>query len=559
MSSLPAKLYQRFSISIQRQMNDRDITRLAAQVHASSPSHKQSEKGHKVKLTKPVAFFNASTRLTGMSLNAAFSLLASLGLQLAGASVVRFACQAGMSLCVLGTDRDDPSKPPPCGPCIAQSRSHFSDAPVTSFSYTPNRSLADKLKGLPLERLCEFKAQPPAWTGQSASAPPIPLGSLVLPSVRWVLRRHHLQDDELTRHIVRQYILSANHVAMEFSLFLDNVDPQAVVLFNGQFFPEATARWISLQRGLHTITHEVGLLPFSAFFTTGEATAYPLLVPADFELNDAQNKRLDAYLSQRFQGQFSMAGIRFWPDMKGLSESFLKRAAGFKQIVPIFTNVIFDTSQPHSNVVFPHMFAWLDLVLKLIRNHPETLFVLRAHPDETRPGKASRESVSQWVSQNRADALPNLIYISSDQSLSSYELIQRSKFVMVYNSTIGLEASILGIPVLCAGRARYTQLPTVFFPPNYQEYRQQTESFLSVDNIPVPPEFKLNARRFLYYQLFYSSLPFGDYLEEDHIWPGFVKLKKFTPQALMPSTSPAIKAIFKGILEGGNFLLESDL
>ena len=100
-----------------------------------------------------------------------------------------------------------------------------------------------------------------------------------------------------------------------------------------------------------------------------------------------------------------MAGIQFWPEMKGLTEDFLQRAAGFKQVVPVFTNVIFDTSQPHSNVVFPHMFAWLDLVLEIVREHPDTLFVLRAHPDETRPGKASQESVSQWVTQTHAETV----------------------------------------------------------------------------------------------------------------------------------------------------------
>jgi hypothetical protein len=332
-----------------------------------------------------------------------------------------------------------------------------------------------------------------------------------------------------------------------------------VILFNGQFFPEATVRWESMQRGIRTITHEVGLQPYSVFFTTGEATAYPLHVPDDFELSETQGTRLDAYLSQRFQGQFSMAGVRFWSEMKGLDETFLLRASHFKQIVPVFTNVIFDTSQPHSNVVFSHMFAWLDLVLEIIRDHPETLFVIRAHPDESRPGKTSQESVSQWIAQNHADSLSNLIFVDSDQSLSSYELIHRSKFVMVYNSTIGLEASIMGIAVLCAGRARFTQLPTVFFPATPQEYRRHAEAFLAATEISVPPEFKRNARRFLYYQLYRSSLPLGDFLMEDGIWPGFVRLKKFHPPSLSPSSSPAIKTILNGILENGDFLLDSDL
>ena len=76
-----------------------------------------------------------------------------------------------------------------------------------------------------------------------------------------------------------------------------------------------------------------------------------------------------------------MAGIRFWPEMRGLDEAFLQRAANFRQVVPIFTNVVYDTSQVHANTIFPHMFAWLDLLLEIVaRPTAETLFVIRAHP-----------------------------------------------------------------------------------------------------------------------------------------------------------------------------------
>lgn len=537
--------YKRTSVNLQ-------INRFASEVNL----HIQPDPD-----VRPVVFFNASTRLVGVSLNSAFALLASLALRLQKVPVIHFVCQAGMSRCVLGTDRDDFSKSPPCKACIAQSRWLYSSALVVPFTNRTDPVLIDALRGLSLEKLMTFEYRAPVGNAKNSAQPsptPLPLGSLVLPAIRWVLRRHTLQDDELTRSLFRKYILSANHVAEEFYALLDHTSPQAVVLFNGQFFPEATARWVSIQQGIRTITHEVGLQPFSAYFTTGEATAYPLHVPDEFELDDVQNERLDAYLSQRFQGQFSMAGVRFWPEMKGLDTIFLQKAADFKQIVPVFTNVIFDTSQPHSNVVFPHMFAWLDEVLDITRSHPETLFIIRAHPDETRPGKASQESVSQWISQNDAESLPNLIFVDSDQPLSSYELIQRSKFVMVYNSTIGLEASIMGIPVLCAGRARFTQLPTVFFPATPQGFHEQAEDFLATMEISIPPEFKRNARRFLYYQLYRSSLPFNDFLQEDGIWPGFVRLKQIKPQSLSPSTSPTIKTILKGILENGDFLLDID-
>lgn len=548
----PSQLWQIANNHLGRWRHNRQIQHVATEI--DHHTHADSN-------MRPVIFFNASTRLVGVSLNAAFSLLSSWAMRLHSVPVIYFVCHRGMSRCVLGTDRHDISKPPPCQGCTDQSRWLYSKAKVAPFVYQEDAHLVSLLHGLTLDQLMDFSSQPHSgvYKIHADDLPTfLPLGQIVLPSIRWALRRHHLQDDEATRFLYCQYILSANSIATQFSGLLDRTNPQAVILFNGQFFPEATARWVALQRGIRTITHEVGLQPFSAFFTTGEATAYPLQVPDDFELSSKQNARLDNYLSQRFQGQFFMAGIRFWPEMKGLDQAFLNKAASFRQIVPIFTNVIFDTSQPHSNVVFPHMFAWLDLVLELIREHPESLFVIRSHPDEARPGKASQESVSQWVAQNHAEGLPNLIFVDAHQSLSSYELIQRSKFVMVYNSTIGLEASILGAPVLCAGRARYTQLPTVFFPSTPQEFRQHAENFLTANAINVPPEHKRNARRFLYYQLFRSSLPFDDFLAPDFM-PGFVHLRPFPPEKLSPENSATIRALVDGILNEKPFLMDDEI
>ncbi len=81
---------------------------------------------------------------------------------------------------------------------------------------------------------------------------------------------------------------------------------------------------------MHVITHEVGMRPYTAFFTPGEATAYPIDIPPDFDLSAEQNQRLDQYLEQRFQGNFSMAGVRFWPQMRGLDENFLQTRCRFQ-------------------------------------------------------------------------------------------------------------------------------------------------------------------------------------------------------------------------------------
>jgi len=125
--------------------------------------------------------------------------------------------------------------------------------------------------------------------------------------------------------------------------------------------------------------------------------------------------------------------------------------------------------------------------------------------------------------------------------------------VMIYNSTIGLEASIMGAAVLCAGKARFTQYPTVFFPQTVDEVRRKMKEFLAVEKIEIPAEFKSNARKFLYYQLYKTSLPFGEFLEPS-VRTTQTKLKSFSLNSLIEAD--AIKTILDGLLNNGDFLLE---
>ncbi len=499
-----------------------------------------------------VAFFVASTRLSGISLNAAFAYLTACGLQVANTPVAYFACNAGMSRCVLGTDWQDPSKSPPCSACVSQSRRLFAHAPTVDFSFQEEVSLRKSIDRLRVDELSKFVFPAAEEMGIIAD---IPLGNIVLPSLRWATRLHSLPDDEPTRFLFREYILSAWQVALEFAKFLEQANPHTMVVFNGVLYPEAIVRWLAQRRGLRVITHEVGFKPFSAFFTDQQATAYPVNIPDGYELTSQQNKTLDDYLEQRFEGKFTMAGIRFWPEIRQMDADFIQKANHFDQIVSVFTNVIFDTSQIHANTVFTNMFTWLDQVHDIIKTHPETLFVIRAHPDELRSGKQSRESVPGWIARNEIEKLENVIFVGPKEYLSSYDLIQRSKFIMVYNSSIGLEAVLMGKAVLCGGEARYTQYEIVYFPGSQEDHRQQAESFLSAEDvIEVPEEYLLNARRFMYFQLFKASLPFDEFLEE-HTRPGYVRLKPISWRQLKAENSPTMQALIDGIIHDQPFLL----
>ncbi len=488
----------------------------------------------------PVWLFNASTRIHRLSLNGAFGLLTAWSLRAAGVPVRQLVCRAGMEQCTLGTQRLHLDAPPPCRRCTAFSDLLFSGLPEFPLRRPAATDLrTEALDALPLAELLRW--------GRDG----LELGSLILPTLRWTLRRHDLVDDEPTRRLARIYLRSASALAHEFDAALAKERPRALVVFNGILFPEAVARERARRADVPVFTHEVGLRPFSAFFSAGEATFREVTLDRGDTLTEAEAHRLDEYLRVRFSGRFSMAGIDFWPEMQTPPAWLEERLSHFRNSVVVFTNVVFDTSQIHANTLFASMFEWLEDVRAAIGRHPETLFILRAHPDEDRPGKESQQTVSDWFARSGLATAPNVVFLGPSEYISSYDLMRRAKLVLVYNSSVGLEASIAGLPVLCAGRARYTQIPTAFLPATRREYGLALRALLEAGTLSVPGAFAAHARRFLHHELFRASLDLSEFLEQEPGFPGMVLLRRFDPRRLV--ASEALAAIRAGVLKGAPF------
>jgi hypothetical protein len=54
--------------------------------------------------------------------------------------------------------------------------------------------------------------------------------------------------------------------------------------------------------------------------------------------------------------------------------------------------------------------------------------------------------------------------------------------------------------------------------------------------------------------LYATSLEFSDFLEDDQVWKGYVKLKEFPPELLRPQRSPTVAVLLDGILGSGDLV-----
>jgi hypothetical protein len=484
---------------------------------------------------RPVVFFNASTRISRLSLNAAFGLLASWSVRASGIPVRYWVCQRGMDLCVLGTDRRRPAALPPCADCLDFSDRLFPSSLRVLLAFSPPDLPGALLQDASTEEMSRW-----VWKD-------LPLGELCMPSLRWSLRRHHLVDDSGTRLLFRRYLISAASLAEQIEARLRLEPPRAFVLFNGITYPEAVAKALAERFGFRVITHEIGLRPYSAFFSRDHATFRKVALPDESPWTEAERGKLEEWVRSRTRGDFTMAGIRFWPEMQPIPPGLRRAIPHFRQMAAIFPNVIFDTSQVHANTIFPDMFAWLDSLVPVIRAHADTLFVVRAHPDEDRPGKESQERVADWFQDRGLDRQANAYLIAPRELVSSYELLHHAKLVLVYNSSVGLESAMLGKPVLSAGRARFSHVSIGWTARDADHYRETLDELLHAGRVDVPAEYSEQARRWLYYEAFHASLDLSPFLEAAPGHPGMVGLRAFEPSAV--ATHPSLRLIRTGIVQ----------
>ena len=391
-----------------------------------------------------------------MSLNAAFQLLASWAVRLAGVPVVHFACQAGMSRCVLGTDREDPPALPPCPGCIAQIRPAF-----------PRRCTGSSTVPTPLSR------------------PPSPPGGPTALCPGGVL---------LARH--------AAGAAVPARAALDTAPPSSGRRRRNPrsllpVHPLGLARDPGIRRALGARIRGLWLSS-TACSTRRPPCAGGRRASPPRHLSRGWPAPHDCLLPPYLFGSASGPKCAAWTRVSCASWPVSNSWCRFSPMS--FSTPASRTATSFSRICLPGSTrCW-----KPPTRTPKPS--LSSAPTPTKPARVNPRAKTSPTGR-RQRTLPNVLFVPSDEYFSSYELIQRAHFVMVYNSTIGLEASLMGAAVLCGGKARFTQLPTVFFPETPRIPPPQ-RGIPGAKRIEIPAEFHRNARRFLYYQLYKTSLPF---------------------------------------------------
>lgn len=158
-----------------------------------------------------------------------------------------------------------------------------------------------------------------------------------------------------------------------------------------------------------------------------------------------------------------------------------------------------DTAALFRTRAFPNIREWVMAVLDYAERRGNLRVNIRPHPVTRQPHVRSTDQLGEAVLARDPEGRYSR-WISADAPVSSYDLLNTTRVVLPFTSTVGIEAALLGKPVILGSRAYYESLGFVHAAANATAYFELIDQALNNEK-PVTDSQREQAALTLYLML----------------------------------------------------------
>jgi hypothetical protein len=370
----------------------------------------------------------------------------------------------------------------------------------------------------------------------------IPMGTYARLSTARYFLRMTLEQQHLD--VFKKYLRSLIRIHNGFSRLLQQNHFDSFLVFNGLYSTFRVPLDLMQRHGIKVSTYEMSEQE-RFLFTTGDIALLWNDVTPKFQdwLSFTQDvpdlsAKVDDFIEQR---------------RKNLVSSYvdLNQTFDTDQIdIAAFTNIVWDSAAYERDYVFKSQFHWVQELVSFAFKNPQYKIALRVHPAETNVTyNKTTERMADFIHAQFKDLPPNLLLIPPQERRNSYGLVKNAKAIAVYTSSIGLEATLMGKPVIIAGFAHYNRPGITVNPKDPKEYFELLERAIAGDRSLLPNDELVRKYIWWFYKLHHRlintnlhSTPFLKFEDSR-----FLRVPK-----IIPSASPEMAEIVSEFLAGGS-------
>ena len=358
--------------------------------------------------------------------------------------------------------------------------------------------------------------------------------------------------------ILKKYFESALKTFFIAKNLFKSLKFDVVVLNHGIYVPQGIISEVAKKQKNSVVTWYTAYKNKSFLFSHNETYHKSLLKEPskeweniEFKINE-ENK-LNDYLSSRKMGSND------WVYFHNKNPNFnfeIKNYNNLKEtkFVSLFTNVVWDAQLFFDQNIFDDMLDWLFKTIQYFIDQNKIL-VVRAHPAEISGTLPSKQKISDEIKKKFGKLPNNIVFIAPENPISSYSIIEKSEFCIVYGSTIGTEIAAMGKNVLVGGEAWIKNKEISFDPKTKSEYFDLMSKLIL--NPKMDEKTHKRAKMYAYHFFFKRMIPVNLIDVEKKKNQDFIitseNIKKIFP---VNNFDKGIDTICDGILNNKSFIYD---
>ena len=135
----------------------------------------------------------------------------------------------------------------------------------------------------------------------------------------------------------------------------------------------------------------------------------------------------------------------------------------------VMLNLRWDSAALCRRRLFAGVGDWLGQLLAWLENHPTARIAIRQHPCEKIPEFRGSDDFGPLLAQYPGLA-GRAAFLSAQEEVNTYDLIRGAKVVLPFTSRVGIEATMLGKPVILGTECYYGACGFTWNPATKDEY-----------------------------------------------------------------------------------------
>ncbi|WJI26753.1 DUF354 domain-containing protein [Thermosynechococcus sp. B3] len=308
----------------------------------------------------------------------------------------------------------------------------------------------------------------------------------------------YMKDPEpyINKNLIERYFKSAIATYLTAERLIKCFNPLKVITYNGRFACSKPIVDVCKKYSIPLLYHERGATKERYYLSDKSPHDFKAIrasIKEMWELSQDQNKEeiAESYFLRKIKGE-GIGWVSFTEkQIKGMIPEKSKKYRWTYYSSSDDEYIYVEDSIEHP--IFKSQIESIHWLINYAAQLDDVELVIRVHPHKEQKSQKLRDS---WNNLNGK----NVLVVPSYSLVDSYALAKNSDLIIVYGSTMGVEAAYLGKPVITIGDATYKGLDCTYEPSSLQELRD----YLSLKKLE-PKETK-NSLPFGYYYMLYGNL-----------------------------------------------------